>query len=180
MAADKPKRPAPPLDDDRPASERETIPPSFGADALDLAELARGGGAPIPDRSGPRPVGPHRALIAELGDRYASGDIEGALALAEAVDPADPAHPIAAFCIARCHAALEDVFVQRVGGLSHVPRVALSPAALRSVRLDHREGFVLALVDGRMCVEEIVDVSSMSRFDALKILDGLVARAIID
>jgi len=175
MVADTPKRtravpPAPDPDEEPPSQERPTLP------AIDLESLAP---AAPEQESGPRPLR-HRALIAELGDRFANGDYEGALALAESVDPEDDAHPVAAFCAKRCREALEAVFVDRVGGVGHAPRLLLSGEALRSARLDHRAGFIVALVDGRTRVEEIVDASAMTRFDALRILDDLVARGIVE
>jgi hypothetical protein len=155
-----------------PSGERATLPPE-----MDLEELARSRFAPHDDESGARPLA-HRALIAELGDRYANADYEGALALAEVVDPRDEAYAVAQFCAERCRATLEAIYAERIGGYGHVLRIVVDAAQLRSARIDHRAGFIASLIDGRTGVEEVVDASGMSKFDALRILDLLVERGI--
>jgi hypothetical protein len=46
--------------------------------------------------------------------------------------------------------------------------------------LDHRSGFLLSLVDGQYTVDEILDMSGMSRLDALKIIHQLVEQEIVN
>jgi len=41
---------------------------------------------------------------------------------------------------------------------------------LRSLCLDHREGFILSLVDGASPIETVLDASAMPLLDALRIL----------
>lgn len=49
--------------------------------------------------------------------------------------------------------------------------VRLVPDELvRSFSLDHRQGFILSLVDGRTSVESVLDASAMPLLDALHIL----------
>ena len=50
---------------------------------------------------------------------------------------------------------------------------------IRWLSLDHRAGFLLSCVDGRMTVEELIDVSCMSELDALRILCDLRDRGAI-
>jgi hypothetical protein len=50
---------------------------------------------------------------------------------------------------------------------------------LRSLTLDHREGFILSLVDGRSSLETILDASAMPVLDALRIVCELFDARII-
>ena len=63
---------------------------------------------------------------------------------------------------------LGDPFVMR-----RVPRRILPDDRLRAAMLDHREGFVVSLVDGRVNVETIIDITGLSLEDALELLEGL-------
>jgi hypothetical protein len=64
--------------------------------------------------------------------------------------------------------------------LDLVPRLALSRRALLAQRLDHRAGFILSLIDGECTVETILDLSAMSRAEALRILRELAALGVVD
>ena len=45
--------------------------------------------------------------------------------------------------------------------------------------LDHREGFLLSLVDGVTSIETILDVCAMPADEALEILNSLVDRGVL-
>ena len=63
--------------------------------------------------------------------------------------------------------------------LADVPVLALPPAEVARLALDHRAGFVLSHVDGASSVENILDVSAMPHTETLEILAELVTRSII-
>jgi len=63
--------------------------------------------------------------------------------------------------------------------LTGVPRLALPLADLMEMRLDHRAGFLISLVDGNYTLEMILDACAMRREEALAILGELAARRII-
>jgi hypothetical protein len=63
--------------------------------------------------------------------------------------------------------------------LTGVPRLAVSLPELMAMRLDHRAGFLVSLVDGTYTLEMILDACAMSRDEALAILGNLVAQRII-
>ena len=69
--------------------------------------------------------------------------------------------------------------MERHERLAGVPRLALSLTELMGLRLDHRAGFLVSLVDGTYTVEMILDASAMKREEALAILGELEARGII-
>ena len=57
--------------------------------------------------------------------------------------------------------------------------VAVSPGELQWLALDHRAGFLLSLVDGMSTVDEILDISGMTRLDALRIILDLTERNVV-
>lgn len=57
--------------------------------------------------------------------------------------------------------------------MQRVPRRALSDERFRDALLDHREGFIVSLVDGRVTVEVIVDITGLPAAEALEVLEGL-------
>jgi len=63
---------------------------------------------------------------------------------------------------------LGDPYVMR-----RVPRRALSDDRFRHAMLDHREGFIVSLVDGRVNVEAILDITGLPVDEGLELLEGL-------
>ena len=57
--------------------------------------------------------------------------------------------------------------------------VSVSPEEVQWLSLDHRAGFLLSLVDGQSTVDEILDISGMTRLDALKIINDLAERQVV-
>lgn len=68
------------------------------------------------------------------------------------------------------------MFAARIGPLDQVISVVISPEEVQWLTLDHRAGFLLSLVDGQSTVDEILDISGMTRLDALKIIFDLAER----
>jgi hypothetical protein len=62
---------------------------------------------------------------------------------------------------------------------SCVPRLAVTPQELALLPLDHREGFLVACVDGVSTIETILDVSAMPAEEALVILESLAERGVL-
>jgi hypothetical protein len=48
-----------------------------------------------------------------------------------------------------------------------------------AMSLDHREAFLLSLIDGVSTIEEIVDMSGMSQLDALCLLHQMSERGLL-
>lgn len=63
--------------------------------------------------------------------------------------------------------------------LTRVPIRAVAGERLENSMLDHREGFVLSLVDGQLDVEAIVDICGMPRAEVLEILESLRLSGVI-
>ena len=117
--------------------------------------------------------------LVEMKDRYATGDFSGALVIAESILETLPSHEEALRCQARCTDVLSQMYLARLGSLRQVVQVALSAEQIRWLSLDHRAGFLLSLVDGISSIEELLDISSMPRLEALRILYGLLDQRVI-
>lgn len=59
------------------------------------------------------------------------------------------------------------------------PALRATVDELRAFRLDHREGFLLSLVDGRTSLEGVLEASGLPMIDALRIFCELVEKRII-
>jgi hypothetical protein len=71
------------------------------------------------------------------------------------------------------------MFAARIGPLDQVISVVISPEEIQWLALDHRAGFLLSLVDGQSTVDEILDISGMTRLHALKIIFDLTERQVV-
>ncbi|MGO9000281.1 MAG: hypothetical protein ACLQVI_43700 [Polyangiaceae bacterium] len=63
--------------------------------------------------------------------------------------------------------------------LAKTPRVVVAPEELNAADLDHRDYFLISLMDGVTTVENILDISGMPSGEALALLSGLERRGII-
>jgi hypothetical protein len=117
--------------------------------------------------------------VLDMRDRYATGDFTGALTVAQSLLDTTPNHEEARRCHDRCTNVLSQMVLARLGSLSQAVRVAVPNDQIRWLSLDHRAGFLLSLVDGHLTIEEILDISSMPRLDALRILDSLLDQRVI-
>lgn len=146
---------------------------ALSRDALEV-ELPTRGPAGLP--SGAPPEAPE---VIDLKDRYATGDFSGALVVAEGILQAEPTHEEALRYHQRCTETLSQMYLARLGSLGQVVRVAVARDQIRWLSLDHRAGFLLSLVDGTSSIEELLDVSTMPRLEALRILYGLLDQRVI-
>ncbi len=63
--------------------------------------------------------------------------------------------------------------------MARVPFRVVSGERLQNSMLDHREGFILSLIDGQLDIEAIVDVSGMSDSEVLEILESFRLSGVI-
>jgi len=73
----------------------------------------------------------------------------------------------------------EDALAERLVDLRRAPRATVRLDRLRGVRLGPQASFVLSQVDGSTTFEELIDISSMPRMAALRVLCDLLDRGII-
>jgi hypothetical protein len=117
--------------------------------------------------------------VGDMRDRYAAGDFTGALILSESLLETDPNHEEALRYADSCREVLTQMYSARLGPLDQVATVAIPSDQIRWLSLDHRAGFLLSLVDGVSTVDEILDISGMTRLDALRIMYTLLEQRIV-
>jgi hypothetical protein len=113
-------------------------------------------------------------------DRFSLGDYADALDVAELILIDDPANRLAAQCRNDCREALEADPLGNLGPLDAVPVAAARAAGGDGSAIDHRADFLLSLVDGKSSLDEIVKSCGMPRLDALRILQELVRRGVVE
>jgi hypothetical protein len=70
-------------------------------------------------------------------------------------------------------------YVKLLGSFERVPYVNASMQSVMMAKLDHREGFVLSLIDGASDIDTILDACPMPTHKTLRILHGLCMRGIL-
>jgi hypothetical protein len=130
------------------------------------------------EKAAPPPVSA-RAGVRELEECYAVGDYSRALQIAEQMLARSPDDLAARRYAQNCRDVLTQMFAARIGPLDQVITVVVSPEEVQWLSLDHRAGFLLSLVDGMSTVDEILDISGMTRLDALKILHDLTEQQVV-
>lgn len=162
---------APPRKETKSERPSGPLPPKKSSESSDVVRL-------VTARS--RPPGSSEVdLAGQMRDRLAVGDFTGSLQLAELILGADSRHEEAARIAERAKEHLVQFHLARLGGWNAVLGVRVAGADVRWLGLDHRAGFLLSLVDGTTTVEEIVDVSSMPKHEALRLLAELFEAAAV-
>jgi hypothetical protein len=154
---------------------RSTDPPrlSFSPAAGDPLELVGVHAQSVKPGADPKPT------MVEVRDRFDVGDFSGALALATKILEDEPEHVDALLYAEHCRDVLKQMYISSLGGLRKVPQIAVSPEQLRWLALDHRAGFLLAQLDGRSSLEELLDVCGMPPFEAIRLLVQLLQQNVI-
>lgn len=155
-----------------------------GHSPLDLVDTYRRSVASMPAVRGPGAEPPGETSresgnVQDMQDRYAVGDFTGALVVAESLLEADPEDEDAKRYAQSCREVLTQMYAARIGPMDQVATVAVPPDQITWLSLDHRAGFLLSLVDGVSSIEEILDISGMTRLDALRIMYTLVQQNVI-
>jgi hypothetical protein len=112
-----------------------------------------------------------RSGMTELADL---GDFSGALAAAEEILRGDPGNGEAQRVREQSRRVLLQMYESRLGPLDRIPRLAVAENQLVWRNLDPVSGFVLSRVDGFSTFEDIIDISSLPRFETCRILDRLL------
>lgn len=133
----------------------------------------------VPTREPALDIGKERGTRSDMQDRYAVGDFTGALVVAESILDGDPDNEDAKRFAQSCREVLTQMYAARLGPMDQVPTVVVPSDQITWLSLDHRAGFLLSLVDGVSNIEEILDVSGMSRLDALRIMYTLAQQNVI-
>jgi hypothetical protein len=166
-----------------PQAGRAQLPNAKGDSPLDFVEglspVAASVSPVTAGRQAPVAPVPARAGVREIEECYAVGDYSRALQIAEQLLARSPDDLSARRYAQNCREVLTQMFAARIGPLDQVISVVVSPEEVQWLSLDHRAGFLLSLVDGQSTVDEILDISGMTRLDALKILHDLTEQQVV-
>jgi hypothetical protein len=124
--------------------------------------------------------GTEKPRLREMKERFDLGDYSGALEIAEQVLEAEPASKEAAQCRQSCQDTLMQMYESRIGSFENVPKLAISTGEIIWRNLNPATGFVLSRIDGLLTFEDIIDISSLSRFETCLILSNLLQEGIIE
>lgn len=163
-------RPPPPPREATPPPTRATSRPVSSApyDAMDLIDAPR-----------PEAVSGIPAQLKRARELLEFADHSGALQVVEQVLAEAPLNAEALALKTRCEATLTSMFESKLGDLGKRPKLRLRPDEVIWLNLDHRAGFVLAQIDGQVSLEDLFDLSGMSRLDTARILAQLVEEKVI-
>jgi tetratricopeptide (TPR) repeat protein len=150
------------------------------AEARDYLQAAAGDGdVQPPPRAGAPPPAPG-AGVADALRLLRGGDQKQGLALLETITGREPANLEAQGFLELARAALLRAYRARVGSGEGVPRVRIPPAEVMKYNLPAAAGFLLSMIDGRISVDELLSVSGMDPFDALRALSNLLDAGIVE
>jgi tetratricopeptide (TPR) repeat protein len=110
---------------------------------------------------------------------FALGDFSGSLEMIEKILRLEPDHAEARAYLRQNEATLIAMYESKLGPLTGVPRLAISPEEVMWLNLDHRAGFLLAQVDGTVNYDELFALSGLPRLDTARILASLLADGVI-
>ncbi|HTJ40792.1 MAG TPA: hypothetical protein VL463_01810 [Kofleriaceae bacterium] len=166
---------APPAPSPDGAAPLEPAPPVPASRLLEELDAAAPAGESPDDRTRRRITGLlDRATASSKGGQHADAVAACDLALAEAPDSA-----VAQKLVHRSRDAIVSVYQGFLGNLDARPALAVPMHELPREQLDTRAAFLLSRVDGNLTLEEILDVSGMTRLETLRHLAKLVARGIL-
>ncbi len=149
------------------------------AEALDYLQTA--------DRRGQRglPIGEQmsdtaRRVVHEVRGMVDRADWEGALDLLHSVPLDEPAALEVAAIVEIVRSRLLRQYSERVGNLDSVLSVRAENGDLTSYNLPPDAGFVISLIDGTTRVADLISLSGMDAFDALRIVGNLLDSEIVE
>ena len=70
-------------------------------------------------------------------------------------------------------------YKSEVGDLSQMPRVIMDQSEILKLNLDHEEGFILSLIDGKLSYNDVFSLSNMDDFKTYRIICRFLRQGII-
>lgn len=120
-----------------------------------------------------------RRIVHEAGVRIEGGDWEGALDLLRSLGDSEATGLEYEATIEIVRSRLLGVYAERVGDLDALP-VLCGKGDLRSYNLPRDAGFVLSLIDGDTRVADLISLSGMDAFEALRVVGHLLDAGIVE
>lgn len=122
---------------------------------------------------------PLDVLIADAQRLLEDGDLEAGLDLFEAVARRDPMRLDVQGWIEHTRSRLVKHYRERLGDLTALPRQRIFDRDVLRFNLPAAAGFLLSLTDGETSVGDLVSLSGMDAFEALRVLHALLEAGIV-
>ncbi len=113
-------------------------------------------------------------LLQDGQEAVQDGDLESAHEFLRMAAELDPERIELEGYVDQVRSQLVKQYRDRVGDTSRAPRIVGDPAAITRFNLPANAGFLLSFVDGNTTVDEIITLSGLGTFEALRILDRLL------
>ncbi|RME26174.1 MAG: hypothetical protein D6806_06655 [Deltaproteobacteria bacterium] len=120
------------------------------------------------------------SLIKGAADLMELDDFSGALELIEKILQVAPDNQQALQWKSEAEQQLLAMYKSKLGDMNRVPQVRISKEEIIWLNLDHRAGYLLSLVDGRLTIDEIIAICGFPELQALKLLAELVQDNVIE
>lgn len=160
----------------RPPEEAGASFPEIDVEPIEFEELE-----PPQEKKARTPAGsPDLAHLLHAAEEFLElEDPEAAMGLIIKAEKIARDHPRLKRLREQGETALQALYEFRLGPLAAVPRVAISAKQIVALNLDHRAGFVLSQIDGKLSFEDLFSLSGMSRLDTSRILSQLLEQKVI-
>jgi hypothetical protein len=120
------------------------------------------------------------ALLAEVQDLVRAENFEGALELCQMAASLDASRIELEGYVDLLRTRLVRAYRERIGDGRRIPSLLVPTGQItRFNNLPAEAGFILSLIDGRICYDELLSVSGMAPFEALRIVARLVEARIV-
>ena len=118
-------------------------------------------------------------LIRDAQQLLRGRDFEGALDLYQMAASLDPERIELEGYVDLLRSRLVKGYRERIGAAGRVPKLLVPVDQITRFNLPADAGFVLSLIDGRTSFGELLSVTSMGPFEALRIVAGLLDAGIV-
>ncbi len=119
-------------------------------------------------------------LLADALELFRKGEAEESLELFGTLARENPRRLEIQGYLELVRSHLFKYYRERVAGASAVLRVRITPQEIMRFNLPANAGFVLSMVDGHTSVNEILTLSGMDPFDAVRVVGKLVDAGIVE
>jgi hypothetical protein len=120
------------------------------------------------------------ALMRGVHDMLELDDFSGAVELLDKVLDIEPGHAQAIGLRDEATAELVKIYNSKIGPLGGVPTVRMAGDEVIWLNLDHRAGFILSLIDGQTCYEDVLTLCGLPQLEGMRILAQLLGERVID
>lgn len=122
---------------------------------------------------------PAAALLRDAQDLLRAENYEGALELYQTAAGLEPDRIELEGYVDLLRSRLVKIYRERIGDGDRIPKLLVPADQITRFQLPADAGFVLSLIDGRTCFDQLLSLSEMGPFEALRIFASLLDARIV-